>query len=190
MVPPGEHQGQDSGKKGGGGSKRALKTRQGESNQRTIPHLRLSEAIYLRKWGRFWWEGVCWYVCPPDPSVISHIKGSTTRQLAYRREGLQEFGGFSEICSSSPELSESTGGKKKKKVEKLNDIFDAMNIWHSCCSWLCACICSSSIAALVVIFSFALASEAFTMPTNSLVTWVFFGAGGVSSKWHSMWSCQ
>ena len=125
------------------GAKKKTRQRRRESNQRTIPHLRLSEAIYLRKWGRFWWEGVCWYVCPPDPSVISHIKGSTTRQLAYRRErGLQEFGGFSEICSLSPELSEATG-ERKSKSKKLNDIFDPMNIWHSCCSRLCARIRSS-----------------------------------------------
>lgn len=67
--------------------------------------------------------------CPPDPSVIPHIKGSTTRQLAYRRERergrLQEFGGFSEICPSSPELSEATGGGGRGG---LNDIFDPMNI--------------------------------------------------------------
>ena len=67
-------------------------------------------------------------MCPPDPSVISHIKGSTTRQLAYRGEWLQEFGGFSEICLSSQELSEPTGGEEKVKSKKLNDIFDPVNI--------------------------------------------------------------
>lgn len=133
MAPPGEYQGQDF--RRWEWVKRALKPRERESNQRTISHFCLSEGIYLRKWGRFWWEEVCWYVCPPDLSVISHIKRSTTQQLAYRRRGLQEFGGFSEICSSSSELSEPTWGKRSSSI-----IFLMLWIFDIHAEVGCACI--------------------------------------------------
>lgn len=61
-----------------------------------------------------------WYVCPHDPLVISHIKGSATRQLAcQKKRGLPEFKGFLEICSSSPELSAPTGESESKSKAQL-----------------------------------------------------------------------
>lgn len=161
--------GDTRGEKGGGRAEKELKNlAEVERNRRTIPHLRLSEAIYLRKWGCFWWEGVCWYVCPPDPSVISHIKGSTTRQLAYRREWLQEFGGFSEICLSSQELSEPTGERKSKSKSSM--IFLILWIFdiHAAVSFALAFAHPRH-----PYYFFSFASEAFTMRTNSMTCFIF-----------------
>lgn len=129
-----------------GGAMEALNTRWGGSiNQRTIPHLCLSEAIYLRKWGRFHP-----YVRPPD--LFSHFTHQREHHPAADipgERGCRNLEDFQRFALSMPGViwTHRDGGIKKE--EKLNDIFDAMNIWHSRCGWphalrlliLCRCPC-------------------------------------------------